>query len=152
MGKRRKRPIQLMYQKYGEHSEGVVCAGCCNCLFTKNGGKKIFKCLAYGVTADPSTDWHPSRTACGYFNMPHDEQHKIPLIGLKGIRPQVRREIIIALKRKVTWASYKLKTCSENEKAYFENEKTKSAAKLAELEALENAEHEKHEKENNNGK
>ena len=142
MGKRRKRPIQLMYQKYGEHSEGVVCAGCCNCLFTKNGGKKIFKCLAYGVTADPSTDWHPNRTACGYFNMPHDEVRDVPLLGIRGIRPQMRREIMIALNRKITWAGYKLGSCADQDKEYFEKVISTSKAKLAEFEALEEAEKE----------
>lgn len=138
MGKKRKRPIQLMYSKYGEHSEGVVCSKCCNCTMNINGGKRIYKCLAYGVTADKSTDWHPGNTACGYFNMPFDELTQIPMLGLVGLRPQARMQISNNLKRKITWAEYKLKKiCTDQDKAYFEKIKSESKAKLAELEALE---------------
>jgi len=29
--KRKRRKCDAMYRKYGEHSPGVFCGGCCNC-------------------------------------------------------------------------------------------------------------------------
>lgn len=74
MKKRKKSKIGSMYRRYGEHSEGICCGGCHNCKKTVKGGKKIYKCLAYGVSDDPSTDWNPMYNACGYFNMPLQDE------------------------------------------------------------------------------
>jgi hypothetical protein len=118
-----------------------------------NGGKRIYKCLAYGVTADKSTDWHPGNTACGYFNMPFDEQTQTPVLGLIGLRPQARTQIANSLKRKIMWAEYKLKKfCTEQDKAYFEKIKSNSEAKLEELETIEHYSKNQNVKENNNVK
>lgn len=130
-----------MYNKYGEHSEGVFCRQCQNCFKEFVGGKKIFKCLVYGATSDKSTDIHPMSTACGFFNMPFDELTDMPMIGLIGLRPHARKQIMDRLKRQITWSEYKLKKpCAEQDREYYEKKKADSEAKLSELMTLENIE------------
>lgn len=143
MKRRKKRNLNInsMYNKYGEHSEGVYCGGCCNCIKDETvAGKKIYKCLAYGVTNDRTTDWHAMWKACGYFNMPFDEHKYIPVIGIIGLRPQVRKNIMDGLQRQITYADYKLsKFCTDKEKAYYEKVKSDCESKLAEFTAVKKA-------------
>lgn len=79
--KRKRRKCDAMYRKYGEHSSGVFCGGCCNCQKReRDDGRWTYKCLAYGVTGTYETDWSPMFTACGFFNMPFNSQKDVPII------------------------------------------------------------------------
>ena len=90
-GKKRRSKSDTMYAKYGEHSPGVYCGGCCNCQRRKrNDGLWKFKCIAYGVTKTFETDWNPMFTACGNFNNPFDPDHDTSLIETKSFKRLVK--------------------------------------------------------------
>lgn len=99
MSKKKKGKQFAMYNKYGEHSHGVICAGCCNCVRVgiNDFGRAVCKCIAYGDDGTPATNWNPRFTACGYINMPFDETEQLPVMGSAGINPTHIDDIINTL-------------------------------------------------------
>lgn len=103
MSKKKKKIKQFaMYRKYGEHSRGIYCSACCNCkkAYIEN-GRIVYKCIAYGSNDKPETNWSPHFTACGLINMPFNECEQLPLIGVAGVDPYHKDDIIKALKYKI---------------------------------------------------
>ena len=103
MSKKKKKTKQFaMYKKYGEHSRGVYCSGCCNCkkAYIEN-GKIVYKCVAYGSNDSSETNWSPHFTACGLINMPFNECEQLPLLGVAGVDPYHKDNIVKALKYKI---------------------------------------------------
>ena len=67
------RKIALMHEKYGWDEEHT-CGECQNLITGYTwGGKRLRKCLVYGVTQSNASDWAKSYTACGMFNVAPDE-------------------------------------------------------------------------------
>lgn len=55
-----------MQTLYGAGPEGRTCGECVH-LVTRSRARDYFKCLHYGITGGPGTDWRKRWPACGKF-------------------------------------------------------------------------------------
>lgn len=62
------RKISAMYQWSGGTDPKHSCGECKNCAFIQRGKREVRKCLSYGSTDDPYTDWNPAYIACKAFD------------------------------------------------------------------------------------
>ena len=62
--------IKAMHRFHGKDHQHK-CKDCCN-LIEKYWQRKYHKCLVYGDSNAPSTDWAKSYVACGHFDIPFD--------------------------------------------------------------------------------
>lgn len=61
------RKISAMYEWSGGTDYRHVCKECPNCILVKAGKRTVHKCLSYGNTEYPATDWNPAHIACKAF-------------------------------------------------------------------------------------
>lgn len=61
------RKISAMYEWSGGTDYRHVCKECQNCIQIKVGKRNVHKCLSYGNTASPATDWNAANIACRAF-------------------------------------------------------------------------------------
>lgn len=64
------RKISAMYEWSGGTDYRHTCYECNNCRQFQKGGRKVYKCLAYGNTDSVASDWKASYIACRHFNKP----------------------------------------------------------------------------------
>ncbi len=62
------RKISAMYQWSGGTDAKHSCSECKNCISVQRGKREVRKCVSYGNTEDPYTDWNPAYTACKAFD------------------------------------------------------------------------------------
>lgn len=70
------RKISAMYEWSGGTDYRHTCYECQNCIRTKRGSRTIYKCLSYGNTEEPATDWNEANIACRAFGK---KSPKIPV-------------------------------------------------------------------------
>lgn len=62
------RKISAMYQWSGGTDPKHSCGECKNCISVQRGKRDVRKCVSYGSTEDPHTDWNPAYIACKAFD------------------------------------------------------------------------------------
>lgn len=69
--------LKFMWQKHGPGPEGKTCKGCIRLRGHRTaGGRTYYKCLVYGVSSGPGTDWRLRWPACGLFEENTNGQNK----------------------------------------------------------------------------
>jgi len=65
--------IELMHYRYGQRPEHT-CGECCN-FKQHRFVRDTYKCMVYGSSSEPETNWRRGFIACGHFN-------KLPVSGI----------------------------------------------------------------------
>lgn len=87
------RKISAMYQWSGGTDYRHTCHECRNCVQKKQNKRTVHKCLSYGDTESPETDWKESFIACKAFSK---KSPKIPLILQGAGEDQITGQMSIA--------------------------------------------------------
>ena len=84
--------ILLMYKEYGRF-DGLRCRNCPHLeVFANEANSRIwYKCLMFGTSNGPATDWRCSNIACGAFRIDPEDAKQRKLYGeifrrVKGLR------------------------------------------------------------------
>ncbi len=64
------RKLPAMHFEYGIAPGFHRCRECCNLMQVADRGRMAYRCIAYGVSKTPATEWGLNYKACGKLNIP----------------------------------------------------------------------------------
>lgn len=74
------RKISAMYEWSGGTDYRHLCKECMNCIPVVINKRSVYKCISYGNTEYPATDWNPAYIACKTFGK---SPPRVPVYRLK---------------------------------------------------------------------